>query len=248
MRSSNARTGVPLRCRAGAYHLEVQEEVLTALRAPYTPEEYPTPAMRAMGMVCGCSFFWQDPCRTEFRQASRRRSLAWQHEVHSRGATRVCLVPHSSWWCPLARRTSAPHPEHGCGRRAGARLSDLELAAPGELPRPVSAPRQAHRACWASWLHLPCFQPQPRSRLQKVDERAAGEYDGNNSPMIAPHTGSPAITVPMGYTGTQRPGLAHVTCPPAACASLCPILSELFGIGGCRAGSACGPAVPGASL
>jgi amidase len=29
-------------------------------------------------------------------------------------------------------------------------------------------------------------------------------YDGNNSPMIAPHVGAPAITVPMGYTGEKR--------------------------------------------
>ena len=28
-------------------------------------------------------------------------------------------------------------------------------------------------------------------------------YDGNNSPFIAPHVGAPAITVPMGFTGTK---------------------------------------------
>lgn len=32
-----------------------------------------------------------------------------------------------------------------------------------------------------------------------------GDDGGNNSPMIAPHTGSPAITVPMGFTG-EVPG------------------------------------------
>ena len=31
--------------------------------------------------------------------------------------------------------------------------------------------------------------------------RGTDGYDGNNSPMIAPHTGAPAITVPMGTTG-----------------------------------------------
>jgi hypothetical protein len=36
--------------------------------------------------------------------------------------------------------------------------------------------------------------------------------DGNNSPCIAPHTGSPALTVPMGYNTQGR-------CPYACCKS-----------------------------
>lgn len=35
----------------------------------------------------------------------------------------------------------------------------------------------------------------------RVGDRPADAYDGNNSPLVAPHTGSPAISVPMGYTG-----------------------------------------------
>jgi Asp-tRNA(Asn)/Glu-tRNA(Gln) amidotransferase A subunit family amidase len=34
-----------------------------------------------------------------------------------------------------------------------------------------------------------------------IGEKGDGWYEGNNSPMIAPHVGAPAITVPMGYTG-----------------------------------------------
>lgn len=30
-------------------------------------------------------------------------------------------------------------------------------------------------------------------------------YDGNNSPMIAPQTGSPAVSVPMGFTAQGLP-------------------------------------------
>ena len=38
--------------------------------------------------------------------------------------------------------------------------------------------------------------------------RTLGDHDsphGNNSPVIAPHTGQPAITVPMGFTSTGLP-------------------------------------------
>lgn len=34
-----------------------------------------------------------------------------------------------------------------------------------------------------------------------IGEKGDGFYDGNNSPMIAPHVGAPAIIEPMGYTG-----------------------------------------------
>jgi hypothetical protein len=56
--------------RSGAFHPEVEDEILAALRATFSPEGYPTPAMRAAGMLCGCSYGWTDPCRSEFKQAS----------------------------------------------------------------------------------------------------------------------------------------------------------------------------------
>ena len=56
--------------RSGAFHPEVEDEMLAALRATFSPEGYPTPAMRAAGMLCGCSYGWTDPCRSEFKQAS----------------------------------------------------------------------------------------------------------------------------------------------------------------------------------
>ena len=58
-----------LSCRSGEHHPEVAEELLAALAAPYTADTYPTPAMRAVGLACGCSWWFADPCRTEFRQA-----------------------------------------------------------------------------------------------------------------------------------------------------------------------------------
>ncbi|KAH7618117.1 putative Glutamyl-tRNA(Gln) amidotransferase subunit A [Nannochloris sp. 'desiccata'] len=39
-----------------------------------------------------------------------------------------------------------------------------------------------------------------------IGKKADGWYEGNNSPMIAPHVGAPAITVPMGYTEAGLPG------------------------------------------
>jgi hypothetical protein len=59
-----------LSSRSGAFHPEVEDEILAALRATYSAEGYPTPAMRAAGMLCGCSYGWTDPCRSEFKQAS----------------------------------------------------------------------------------------------------------------------------------------------------------------------------------
>ena len=49
-----------------------------------------------------------------------------------------------------------------------------------------------------------------------VGQRPEGAYDGNNSPMIAPHTGSPAITVPMGFTGGWS-GQAGLSRGPQHC-------------------------------
>lgn len=31
-------------------------------------QDYPTPAMRALGMLCSGGWLWTDPCRTEFRR------------------------------------------------------------------------------------------------------------------------------------------------------------------------------------
>ena len=54
-----------------------------------------------------------------------------------------------------------------------------------------------HACTLADGLSVPALPT-----LQRVGDRSKGRYDGNNSPMVAPHTGSPAITVPMGFTGT----------------------------------------------
>jgi hypothetical protein len=51
------------------------------------------------------------------------------------------------------------------------------------------------------------LNPYMWSPLQRVGGDPANEAeDGNNSPMIAPHTGSPAITVPMGNAGKALVG------------------------------------------
>ena len=48
-------------------------------------------------------------------------------------------------------------------------------------------------------LIYPTWSNPPR----KIGDSASP--DGNNSPVIAPHSGQPAITVPMGYVGNNLP-------------------------------------------
>ncbi|MDX1478873.1 MAG: amidase family protein, partial [Saprospiraceae bacterium] len=47
---------------------------------------------------------------------------------------------------------------------------------------------------YPSWNHKP-------ARIDRFEE----EYKGDNSQVISPHTGQPAFTVPMGYTGDNLP-------------------------------------------
>ena len=49
--------------------------------------------------------------------------------------------------------------------------------------------------------------------------RLIGDLDsphGNNSPIIAPHTGLPSITVPMGYTYNDLPAGLQIVARPFA--------------------------------
>ncbi|KAL4859438.1 Zinc finger CCCH domain-containing protein 40 [Chlorella vulgaris] len=98
--------------QAGAYHLLAQDGIVAALKAPYSSAQYPTAAMRDLGMRL----------------------------IESMDAAQVDAVVYPTW------------------------------------------------------------NAQPL----RVGGDPANE-DGNNSPMIAPHTGSPAITVPMGNAGLGLP-------------------------------------------
>jgi len=51
-------------------------------------------------------------------------------------------------------------------------------------------------------------------RPLKVGDLGDGYYDGNNSPMIAPQVGAPAITVPMGYTEGGLPAGLQILARP----------------------------------
>ncbi|KAI7836709.1 hypothetical protein COHA_009485 [Chlorella ohadii] len=117
--------------RSGEFHPEVEDELLAALRTTNDPEDYPTPAMKALGMLCGGGWPWLDPCREEFR-----RTL-----VDSMDRLGLAAVVYPTWNRPPLR----------------------------------------------------------------VGDKHVDAYDGNNSPLIAPHTGSPAITVPMGFVGECLP-------------------------------------------
>ncbi len=52
---------------------------------------------------------------------------------------------------------------------------------------------QLDAVVYPTWNRQPLLVGQP-----------SDGYDGNNSPMIAPHVGAPALTVPMGETGAGR--------------------------------------------
>jgi hypothetical protein len=144
---------------------------MTSLQATYAPEDYPTPSMRAAGMVCGCSYFWTDPCRLEFR---RVRALAL-HTPHVRPA------PQNSAGAPVF--FAAPLPS-----------ARLENSKPPSLLMQVFISsldeQQVDAVIYPTWNRPPLL----------VGHGSDGMYDGNNSPFIAPHVGAPAITVPMGYS------------------------------------------------
>ena len=109
---------------------------------------------------------------------------------------------HKSIAKPLSRSLQAPVP------------SDLEAAysadpaddqARRELRRLVLAIMNEHRV---DALIFPTWNNPPR----RIGDLKSPH--GNNSPFIAPHTGQPAITVPMGFTGSGLPtGLQLVGRP-----------------------------------
>lgn len=59
----------------GDYHPLSRDSILASLQAPEPdPAAFPTTAQRLAGQRCGCSYWWDDPCRTEFRKV---RGVAW---------------------------------------------------------------------------------------------------------------------------------------------------------------------------
>ncbi|KAK9820416.1 hypothetical protein WJX72_010055 [[Myrmecia] bisecta] len=115
--------------QAGAYHPSIMSNMRSTLESRYRPADYPTPAMRAQGIRCGCLDYYLDPCRVEFRKRL----------IESMDALMVDVVVFPTWQKPPLL------------------LGDV------------------------------------------------ADDDGNNSPDIAPHTGTPALNVPMGFTKAGLP-------------------------------------------
>lgn len=58
----------PLPRSAGVFHPLARDALLAAVDSTFDPADYPTPVMQAASFLCGCSDWWLDPCRVEFRK------------------------------------------------------------------------------------------------------------------------------------------------------------------------------------
>ncbi|KFM26628.1 Zinc finger CCCH domain-containing protein 4 [Auxenochlorella protothecoides] len=125
----------------GDYHPLSRDSILASLQAPEPdPAAFPTTAQRLAGQRCGCSYWWDDPCRTEFRKRL----------IESMDDADVDVLAYPTWNSP-----------------------------------PL-----------------------------KIGDSFTGYYDGNNSPMISPQTGSPSISVPMGLNTLGLPaGITFLARP-----------------------------------
>lgn len=52
----------------GLYHPSVNLSIAARMVVNYTPADYPTDAQRSDGFVCGCTNYYNNPCRAEFRK------------------------------------------------------------------------------------------------------------------------------------------------------------------------------------
>jgi hypothetical protein len=52
----------------GMYHPSVNSSFVVRVSVDFSPNDYPTDDMRAMGIVCGCGEYFENPCRAEFRK------------------------------------------------------------------------------------------------------------------------------------------------------------------------------------
>lgn len=62
---NNSRTYISLASifASGEHHPQAGDDIAAALRAGYGVENYPPPALRQLGFVCGCGPWWTDSCR-----------------------------------------------------------------------------------------------------------------------------------------------------------------------------------------
>lgn len=80
----------------GGYHPLSRDSIVAALEAvEATPDDFPTELQKQQGQYCGCSYWWKDPCRTEFRKV-RRAGL------------RSAALPFSALRAPTATRPVFP--------------------------------------------------------------------------------------------------------------------------------------------
>ena len=54
----------------GGYHPSVNQTMIQRVTVEYTPSQYPPAYLQAQGYRCGCGEFYNNTCRSEFRQVS----------------------------------------------------------------------------------------------------------------------------------------------------------------------------------
>ena len=79
--------------RDGAYHPSVNDTMVDRASVSYTPQQYPPPDLQALGYKCSCGNFFNNSCRTEFREVRCNASacvpgLAMLYALHS--CQRLC--------------------------------------------------------------------------------------------------------------------------------------------------------------
>ena len=52
---------------AGGYHPSLNETMVQRVSVPYQPQAYPPPYLQAQGYKCSCGQFYDNICRSEFR-------------------------------------------------------------------------------------------------------------------------------------------------------------------------------------
>lgn len=52
----------------GLYHPSANMSIAARVVVTYAPSDYPTETQRSNGFVCGCTNYYNNPCRAEFRK------------------------------------------------------------------------------------------------------------------------------------------------------------------------------------
>lgn len=54
----------------GGYHPSINDTMVERVNVPYSPQGYPPPYLQAQGYRCACGQFYDNACRSTFRQVA----------------------------------------------------------------------------------------------------------------------------------------------------------------------------------